>query len=194
VVACDVIWSPRRTGAAHVWFVFAGVTGPEAIAIPPTPIAMTMLPGKPILAISCSDMVITFWDVADDFAFLRQMTTVVPHVRYDPWLLPPCDGVFQVLISHEQVLLCAGKLPNILYSVAANGREISVWDVESGFAVGRIPAHRDVITDLKFFAPVNYLVTASLDKTISVYTLDSESGLPVLQFLLHGHKRGVGQV
>lgn len=82
----------------------------------------------------------------------------------------------------------------MLYSVAANSREITVWDVESGFAVGRIPAHRDIVTDLKFFPSVNYLVTSSLDKTIAVYTLDSESGLPIPQFTLHGHKRGVGQV
>jgi hypothetical protein len=54
--------------------------GPEAIAIPPTPLAMTLLPGKPTLAISCSDMVVTFWDATDDFAFVKQMTTVVPHV------------------------------------------------------------------------------------------------------------------
>lgn len=65
------------------------------------------------------------------------------------------------------------------FIASAAGREVFVWDAETGKKRYALPAeHQDVITCLHF-TPQSNLVTASRDRTLKVWKLGTDKGLPM---------------
>ena len=83
----------------------------------------------------------------------------------------------------------------MLYTVGSGGHEIFVWDTDLGYTVNRVKSHKDVVEVLTYIDhPVNMMATASLDKSIILYTLDSRGYQLTPVATLYGHKRGIERV
>ncbi len=135
------------------------------------PIAMTPLEagdkGKNLVVASFSDMTMATYNFESG-----------PSTRYQPTSTWATPGV-QMALAY----LPANKL---LYSGATNG-DVYSWRVGDRKMVSTLAGHTDICMSLCVLKKLNYLASASLDKTISVW--DSYTNERLLH--LHGHKKGI---
>jgi WD40 repeat protein len=96
-----------------------------------------------------------------------------------------------------------GISPDGKYAITAQGRDLYIWDLETGEEQARLEGHSQEITGIAFTPDGHYVVSASEDQTLRVWELDwdyefpasaewDEGARPVLDAFLDIHTHYVG--
>jgi WD40 repeat protein len=151
-----LVWDPNLAGAGDR----PGAPHNLSHPVPVRSIACTPPGAKATLAITGGDDgKVRIWDLANPSNLpstpLREPTDV--HAA----------GITAVAVSPD------GK-----YAATAAGREVFIWDLDSGKKLYALPdSHRDGITSLSF-TPQAQLVTASKDRTVKLWRIGAEKAAP----------------
>lgn len=95
------------------------------------------------------------------------------------------DGVNSLAFSKQQntILLSGGK-----------DGYIRKWDVDNGEKLKAVPAHNYAVYSLNFDATGNYFASASRDKSIKIWDIETLSVIQKLDAKVGGHSHSVNQV
>jgi WD40 repeat protein len=154
-------------------FLFNSSLGKHIATIPTdsAPIAMTPLDaggkGNNLVVASFSDMTMGTYNFEGSISS-----------RYEPTSTWATPGV--------QMALAYMPANQLLYSGATNG-DVYSWRVRDRKMISTLAGHSDICMSLCILKKLNYLASASLDTTISVW--DSYTNDRLLH--LHGHKKGI---
>lgn len=151
-----LVVSTSADGSAIVWDANRDASHNLAHPVPVRCVAISPVATKAIFAVTgADDGKVRIWDLTN------------------PDKLPATPAK-EPADAHSAAITAAAVCPNGKFFATAAGREIFVWDLETGKKLYALPAeHRDTITTLAF-TPQCTLVTAAKDRTIKVWKLGAE--------------------
>lgn len=151
-----LVWDPNLSGASDR----PGAPHNLAHPVPVRSIACTPPGSKSTLAVTgADDGKLRIWDLAN------------PNSLPTKPLREPTDG-------HASGITAVAISPDGKYAATAAGREVFIWDLDSGKKLYALPdSHRDSITSLSF-TPQAQLVTASKDRTVKLWRIGAEKAAP----------------
>lgn len=165
-----------------------------------TGLAVTAHPGRPMVVSASADGTVRVWDLTRDTpthnlphpVAVRSVAASPAAAKAILVVTGSDDGKVRVwdvgnpdklpttprelAEGHASAVGCVAFSPDGKFFATAAGREVFVWEADSGKKLYALPAeHRDVVTCVHF-TPQATLVTASRDRTIKVWKLGGDRG------------------